>query len=107
MIQILKKKYEYKVKGMDRVKLKKYSKYIAIISFVGILSINFVNNNVQKVEDKSAKVIIKSNEKKDKSEISKNNEGNKVSVAFQSSESEVKELPVPNPNSTIIVSPLS
>ena len=92
---------------MSILKLKKYSNYIAIISFIGVLGINLINTNFEKIENKSAKVIIKSNKNEYKTEIEKNNDKNKISVPLQTSESDIKTLPVPNPNSTIITSPLS
>lgn len=82
---------------------------MVFISCIALLSINFINNDSNRIEDKTSRIIIKSTEKEyvpDSKEHTENG-GIRVSTPVTNGKSRVQPLPIPNANSPIIVSPLS
>lgn len=94
------------------MKLTRYGKYIfymTFISCIALLSINFINDYYNKIEEKTNRIIMKSIEKEytpDNKVHTENNEI-RVTVPVTNGKSGVQLLPIPDANSPIIVRPLS
>lgn len=88
---------------------RKYIGFIIIISCVALSSISLTYNDNYKNEDKPTRIIIKSPEE-GKSNFenrgSTNSDRVKVSVPPTNAGSQAQPIPVPDKNSSIIVSPL-
>jgi hypothetical protein len=93
------------------LKLKHCTKYIVftiIISCAGLFSFRLTNNENYKNEDKPSRIIIKSAEEKItfNGKETTNIEGVRVSVPVTNATPQVQHLPLPDTNSSIIVSTL-
>ena len=94
------------------MKLRNCGKYIfhmIFISFIALLSINFIDSSINRSEDKQSRIIIKSieNQYVPKGNGRNENNGVRVSTPVINGKSCMQLLPVPDANSPIIFSPLS
>ena len=94
------------------MKLHRYGKYIfymAFISCIALLSINFINDYCNRIEEKTSRIIIKSTEKEyvPNNKVHTENREIRVVLPVTNGKSGVQLLPVPDDNSPIIVRPLS
>ena len=87
---------------------RKYILYIVFFSWIALLSINFTNKDVNRIEDKTSRIIIKSTEKEYDPDIKEHTEnvGIRASTTVTNGKSGVQLLPIPDINSIIIVTPL-
>jgi len=88
---------------------RKYILYMVFISCIALLSINFTNNDSNRIEDKTSRIIIKSTEKGYVPDIKGHTEnaGIRASTPITNGKSGIQLLPIPDANSPIIVTPLS
>jgi hypothetical protein len=82
---------------------------MAFISCIALLSINFINDYCDKIEEKTSRIIIKSTENQyiPDNRVHTENKEIRVAVPVTNGKSGVQLLPVPDANSPIIVRPLS
>ena len=88
--------------------LRKYILYMVFISCIALLSINFTNNGINRIKDKTSRIIIKMIKKEYVPDSKEHNEngGIRTSTPVTNGKSGVQLLPIPDANSPIIVTPL-
>lgn len=94
-----------------RLKLRKrFVLYVAFLSCITLLYSSFTTKTSKKEEDKPTRIIIKSNEKGNLTEIKEyeNSQGTRVTTpaANERTDGQVQPMPVPATNEPIIVTPL-